>query len=58
MKMIPQAGIDSVPTDVVAYLIAKCIRDNLGVGTGEVVCSLEDIKYVFKCANVQLIGSS
>ncbi|GME33541.1 Saccharopine dehydrogenase / Homospermidine synthase [Neofusicoccum parvum] len=35
--IIPQSGVDSVPADIIAYVIATHIRRTLGLGTGEVL---------------------
>ncbi|KAL0259778.1 hypothetical protein SLS55_005518 [Diplodia seriata] len=35
--MIPQSGVDSVPADIIAYVVATYIRQTLGLGTTEVL---------------------
>ena len=37
--MIPQCGIDSVPADIISYLLVKEIRDTLDTGVKEVILS-------------------
>lgn len=40
--MIPQAGLDSTPADLMAWVLANTVRDKLGKPTAEVVVSLHD----------------
>jgi len=42
--MIPQCGIDSVPADIIAWILATYIRETLSVGVIEVVNSLQEIE--------------
>lgn len=42
--MIPQNGIESAPTDLMCWMLASHIRKTLGVGTGEVVHTIYDMK--------------
>lgn len=42
--MIPQNGIESAPTDLMCWMLASHIRSTLGVGTGEIVHSIHDMK--------------
>lgn len=42
--MIPQNGIESAPTDLMCWMLAAHIRSTLGVGTGEIVHTLYDMK--------------
>lgn len=39
--MIPQSGVDSVPADIIAYVVATHIRRELGLGTAEVLNAAE-----------------
>lgn len=39
--MIPQCGVDSVPADIIAYVVATHIRKTLGLGTAEVLNAAE-----------------
>lgn len=41
--MIPQDGYESVPTDLICWLLVRHIRDTLGVGTGELVSTTWDL---------------
>ncbi|KAF2119729.1 Saccharopine dehydrogenase-domain-containing protein [Lophiotrema nucula] len=41
--IVPQCGIDSVPSDILAYLCAKTIRDTLNVGIRDCVNSLQKL---------------
>ena len=43
LQLVPQCGIDSVPSDTLAYLCAKAMRDNLNVGLRECVASLQEM---------------
>ena len=42
--MIPQNGIESAPTDLMCWMLVSHIRSTLGVGTGEIVHSIHDMK--------------
>ncbi|KAM0716590.1 hypothetical protein Q7P37_008035 [Cladosporium fusiforme] len=42
--VIPQNGIESAPTDLMCWALVSYIRKTLGVGTGEVVYSIHDLK--------------
>lgn len=42
--MIPQNGIESAPTDLMCWMLASHIKSTLGVGTGEIINTLYDIK--------------
>ena len=42
--MIPQNGIESAPTDLMCWMLASHIRSTLGVGTGEIVHTIHDMK--------------
>lgn len=39
--MIPQCGVDSVPADIITYVVATHIRKTLGLGTAEVLNAAE-----------------
>ena len=41
---IPQNGIESAPTDLMCWMLASYIRNTLGVGTGEIVHTIYDMK--------------
>lgn len=42
--IIPEIGIESAPSDLLAFALVKLIRKELSVGTKEVIASLHDIK--------------
>lgn len=42
--MIPQDGYESVPADLMCWILVRHIRDTLGVGTEEVVLTTWDLK--------------
>jgi short subunit dehydrogenase-like uncharacterized protein len=42
--LLPQCGIDSVPSDLLAYRLAKYIRDTYGEGTDNCVASIQAMK--------------
>ncbi|KAL9584687.1 MAG: hypothetical protein Q9212_001970 [Teloschistes hypoglaucus] len=42
--IIPEIGLESSPSDLLAWLLATTIRDRLSVGTKEVVASVHEIK--------------
>ena len=42
--MIPQNGIESAPSDLMCWMLVSHIREALGVGTGEVVHTIYDLK--------------
>lgn len=42
--LIPQAGIESAPADLITWTMAKAIRTDLGSQTRDVVVSLHKIK--------------
>jgi short subunit dehydrogenase-like uncharacterized protein len=41
--MIPQDGIESAPSDLVTWMLADCIRKNLGVGMKETVLTVWEL---------------
>lgn len=41
--LIPSAGLDSVPADLMAWVLANEVRDRLGKDTAEVVTSLHEV---------------
>ncbi|KAI9877129.1 MAG: hypothetical protein M1830_004724 [Pleopsidium flavum] len=41
--MIPEIGIESAPADLVSWSLASLIRDQLSVGTKEIVMSIHDM---------------
>lgn len=45
-QVIPEIGIESAPSDLIVWLLAKVIRDEFSVGTKEVISCLYDIKSV------------
>lgn len=42
--IIPEIGIESAPSDLLAFALVKVIRKELSVGTKEVIASVHDIK--------------
>lgn len=42
--MIPQNGIESAPPDLMCWMLASFIREQLNVGTAEVVLSVHELK--------------
>lgn len=42
--MVPQNGIESAPTDLMCWMLASHIRSTLGVGTGEIIHTIYDMK--------------
>ena len=43
--LIPQCGIDSVPSDLMAYVLVKHVREQYNEGVVEVLNSIQKIKY-------------
>ena len=41
--LIPEVGVESAPSDLVAYMAVSTIRRSLGCGGREVICSLHEI---------------
>lgn len=44
LQMLPQMGFESVPADILAWLIICAIRVRFSAGTEEVILSVHDIK--------------
>ena len=42
--MIPQNGVESAPTDLMCWMLVSHIREALGVGTGEIIQAIYDVK--------------
>lgn len=42
--MISQSAVESLPSDLVAYAIVKCIHQELSTTTREIIFSVDDIK--------------
>jgi short subunit dehydrogenase-like uncharacterized protein len=42
--LIPEIGIESAPSDLVAYMATKAIRNSLHCGVRDIVCSLHEFK--------------
>jgi short subunit dehydrogenase-like uncharacterized protein len=42
--LIPEIGFESAPSDLMAYTAATTIRDSLGCGVRDVVCSIHEMK--------------
>lgn len=42
LQMIPQCGIDSVPADMIAWMLVTHIRSTLSVGVTEVINSVQE----------------
>lgn len=42
--MIPQIGVESAPPDLTTWLLAKCLREQLGAKTKEAVVSIHKLQ--------------
>ena len=42
--LIPEIGLESAPSDLVAYMAVKAIRDSLNRGVRDVICSVHEIQ--------------
>ena len=42
--LIPEIGAESAPSDILAYVAVKTIRDNYSCGVTDVTCSMHDIQ--------------
>ena len=43
-QIIPQIGVESAPSDLLAFSLASIIREQLSVGTKDIVATVYDIK--------------
>jgi short subunit dehydrogenase-like uncharacterized protein len=44
-KVMPQSGVDSVPSDMLAYVLAQHLRDKHNQGTSTCLNVITSIKY-------------
>ena len=51
-KIIPEIGIESAPSDLLAFSIVSLIREKFSVGTREVSCCLHEMKLDFTVGKV------
>jgi hypothetical protein len=45
LQIIPQVGVDSSPSDLIALMLVSFLREKFSVGTNEIIASLHDFKY-------------
>ena len=45
-QIIPEIGLESAPADLVSWALASLIREQLSVGTREIIMSIHEMKYM------------
>jgi len=55
--LIPQSGVDSVPSEIITYLLVKYAREHYQEGLGEVINSTQEMKYVLFLQSSEVIAN-
>ena len=45
LQIIPEAGFESTPADLLSWALVSAIREKMSTGTEEVILSVHELKY-------------